>query len=185
MASVHTATLAPKRGFHQTYTSHISLPRGNANGLLPTQEVLPDHSESDERQNCTLHVAHALPSAIFVDPYELELRSDSYAFHLWGERNLEYPVHAMPRGGQQVLLDVRVVPGAEEVTVELPLHLRYETPGHGGYQLLSVPWPSAFWACHTTGEPRNGVGFTTRISHVRRYSRTEGLQAVNIATRSR
>lgn len=155
--SSFTATLAPKRGFHPTFRTHISIPNGPRKARRPHLDQLHDgdprlSQDTEDRANCTLHVAHTLPSALLADPYELELRRDEYAFVLWGERNLEFPVHAMPGTGQRLLLNVTLPAEARELVVELPLHLRYAEPGAGGHKSIPAPSPAVFWACPATSE---------------------------------
>lgn len=168
MASYFTTTLGPKRGFHPTFRTVISLPNGPWKGRqLHSNELLdgdtPRHS-TEETTRCTLHVAHALPSTLFADPYELELRRDQFTFLLLGEHNLEFPVHAMTGTGQRLVLNVSLSSDTREIVVEFPLHLRYAEPGHGGHRPVAVPSPAPFWACPSLGAPAIFVLALTRLT---------------------
>lgn len=111
--SLHTA-LRPNRGFHGSLISNITL------------------SHSHRRPECTLHILYVLPPIAFIDPYELELRSDQYTYHYEGTRNLELPIVAVDRDKPGVLLvdvnDVTKKGGNGHLEVEVPLHFRYGVP---------------------------------------------------------
>lgn len=122
--SCHT-TLSPTQGFHTTSTTTIET--------------------TSPKPECSLHLHYQLPPQIFVDPYELVHRSASYAYIHDGTANLELPVSAVDPAGSAVLLDVAA--NASNVTIELPLHLRYPRLDESGISTLSVPLPIVFWAC--------------------------------------
>jgi hypothetical protein len=105
-----------------------------------------------QRPACKLHLVQTLPSGVFVDPYELQLRREEYSAVVYGELNLELPVHEMSGEGQVVDVRVAISAEAKEVQVELPLHLRYGVPRKGGgMQVVEISWPEAFWACPPNG----------------------------------
>ncbi|KAF7344420.1 RBR-type E3 ubiquitin transferase [Mycena sanguinolenta] len=111
-------------------------------------------------ENCTLNLHYGLPPMIFIDPYELSNRADTYSFKYAGPSNLELPVFALGGGGEddknaQLLVTMAQPLSAEGVLeVEVPLHARY---GHtrastvasseNSFQLTQIPWPDAFLAC--------------------------------------
>ncbi|TFK34534.1 PIG-X [Crucibulum laeve] len=133
-----TSKLYPSEGFHPTSSTKITL-------NVPYPKVL---------NNCTLHLHYTLPRLLFIDPYELVHRKESYRFHHWGISDLEKPVHALDWGaktedglaevpgedsehfeqGAELLLDVTLPAVPEdvivtsEVQVDVPMHLRYAKP---------------------------------------------------------
>lgn len=107
-----------------------------------------------------------LPSALFVDKYELAnpllLASKNIAGvrSLGGETDLEAPAWVLQKWGSAMLLELaspsskmikRGVNGGSDgvLHVDIPLHLRYLPPRSGGYGEVRVPWPVVFWACPT------------------------------------
>ncbi|KAJ7913886.1 PIG-X [Mycena leptocephala] len=104
--------------------------------------------------NCSLHLHYALPSIVFVDPYELSNRADAYSFEYAGPSNLELPVFAL--GAEDEEADAGLLVSVTQrlhddgaLDVEVPLHVRYgQTAANGSpFQLTQVPWPDAFLAC--------------------------------------
>jgi hypothetical protein len=106
--------------------------------------------------NCSLHLHYALPSIVFVDPYELSNRADAYSFKYAGPSNLELPVFALGAKDEDADAGLLVsvaqrLPEDGALDVEVPLHVRYgKTAANGSespFQLTEVPWPDAFLAC--------------------------------------
>lgn len=129
-----SSQLAPRQGFHTTFTTVLSTPRTS--------------------EHCSLHLFFVLPPVVFVDPYELSNRKEDYSFDFWGTSNLELPVAAVPDVYSALLLNLTlpqyaVEQSAMNLTIDLPLHLRYQ-------HLYSVPtavdvqWPVGFWSCPRT-----------------------------------
>lgn len=134
-----TCSIHPPNGFHPTLLTKVShLPRGHDSGI-----------------NCTLHLYYTLPPLLFIDPYELEHRRDTYTFRYWGANNLELPVTAILREEAGLLLHVKNklsedVGDERAIEVEVPMHLRYGEPENGGYiglEEVKVGWPKGFFAC--------------------------------------
>ena len=101
-----TAQVKPEQGFH--FAFHVSV---------------PVHLKGDK---CALYVLHALPSQVFVDPYELEQRwQDNIGspFRVWGETNLELPVSSVSEGSLVLLGPLK-----PDQQVEMPFHARYPRP---------------------------------------------------------
>jgi hypothetical protein len=151
-----TVSLHPSKGFHPSVRARVTLPNGPRHARPPAMGMMLDPESRarsvTHRPACELHLAQALPSDVFVDPYELELRKGQYEATVYGERNLELPVHEMSGQGQVVLLRVAVPAEAKEVEIELPVHLRYGVPRKGGgIEMVNVTWPEAFWACPSNG----------------------------------
>jgi hypothetical protein len=155
-------SLDPPRGFHPSVKVFLSLPTGLRHGHPPTMGMILDpetrKQTAPSRPACELYLSQTLPSDMFADPYELELRSTEYEATVYGERNLELPVHEMSGEGQLVLLRVPLSADVRNTTIDLPLHLRYGMPrkifkGDSGIQTVEVPWPEAFWACPSNGTP--------------------------------
>lgn len=105
----------------------------------------------------TLHVDCTLPHGIFVDPYELDLRSESYTYSIDTVPDLERPASAVP--AQSTALRLHVAPPLIEkegmVELALPLHARYGNPSsevrEEAYMAVHLPPPTAFWSCSHPG----------------------------------
>ncbi|KAK5115918.1 hypothetical protein LTR62_000374 [Meristemomyces frigidus] len=133
--------------------------------ILLTRQQLISPKDDD---SCALHAYLTLPSALFVDRYQLSdpavlAQHNLKTLHsLSGTDDLEAPDWVVQRWGSAALVEVALPsddgdknPGASrretEWNVTIPLHLRYlqadvngTTPG---YTDLEVPWPIMFWAC--------------------------------------
>ncbi|THH13811.1 hypothetical protein EW146_g6448 [Bondarzewia mesenterica] len=129
-----SSTLSSVQGFHTTLSSRIT---------------------SERPPSCSLHLYQELPNYLFVDPYELDHYSDSYSFELSGPSNLEAPVFTV-NDDSTLLLNLSLPVASSQslnLTVDIPLHLRYGRPAKrgesAGHHLVAVtvPAPVAFWAC--------------------------------------
>lgn len=129
MSKSSKPTLSPDRGFHTTLSTELNL-------VKPTQA------------NCSLHQLLKLPPRVFVDPYELALRGQT--FQISGSSNLELPVTAMDSSGSFVLFELLNIAKNGPVHVEIPLHVRYGVPD--GPELTDIQWPFSFWSCPSTGK---------------------------------
>ena len=124
-----TTRLEPSRGFHPVSVSDIVL----------------EHAEG-----CNLALQFDLPPEVFVDPHELALRSNAYTFAYDGSRDLEKPVNALDYG-RNALSVYSILSLSSNLTVEVPLHLRYGPPApNGGNQVVTIPWPRASIECTST-----------------------------------
>lgn len=143
-----------------------------ATNVIPSQgfhpistNVVHFSTSSSSLGQCSLHLYFKLPPLLFVDPHELAQRIVTYTFNHWGSRDLEKPVHALPEAerGSEVLLNVRLPSSIDEdgklpgsvsgnVTVELPMHLRYGVPVplEKPYDNVWVDTPVAFFLCKTS-----------------------------------
>jgi hypothetical protein len=166
--------LDPAYGLHPTIQINITLPNGVRRSRPPRMGIVQDSETRQasapltDRSACELYISFHLPSDIFVDPYELDLRKQTYEAYVEGETNLELPVHEMTGRGQDVLIRI-VIPSEVEtkkaeieeargvdIHVDLPLHLRYAQPrrvlkGDEQNDKARVPRPDAFWACSPDG----------------------------------
>ena len=141
--------------FHQPTGLHPKLEL-----TLPTQHLTPP------KDTCGLHAYWTLPSAIFIDRYQLSgslfLASQNLiALHsLSGEQDLEAPDWVIKRWGSAALFQlatpsaehINTTSHAEEWTVTIPTHLRYldgrqNKTDHPDKVTVDVPWPVLFWAC--------------------------------------
>ncbi|KAK3652496.1 protease B nonderepressible form [Elasticomyces elasticus] len=168
-------------------------------GLHPKMSItFPQHQEGEKQQEgregflsppksegaCALHAYLTLPSAVFLDRYQLSdpavlrenglvaLRSSS------GEQDLEAPEWVVERWGSAALLELSPPPPNDsaddrgEWEVSVPLHLRYlqaanmtggSEGGRGGgeggegYVDLTISFPAVFWAC----EAEEGLKMST------------------------
>ncbi|KAF8638969.1 hypothetical protein AX17_001830 [Amanita inopinata Kibby_2008] len=142
-----TSFLHPPNGYHPISTTTIHTPPP------PIAQTL---------QNCTAHLLYTLPPLIFVDKHELANYHDSYTFHHWGTSNLEYPVFAVDASDSLLLLNFVGGGYGKDVSIKVPLHLRYgkpASPGPGpglgpskgryqyGYDEAELKWPLGFFAC--------------------------------------
>ncbi|KAK7013194.1 RBR-type E3 ubiquitin transferase [Favolaschia claudopus] len=89
-------------------------------------------------ENCTLNLRYELPPILFVDPYQLSNRAETYSYKYAGPLNLEPP-------------------GVLEI--EVPLHVRYGHTSATGtmFQDAKLSWPDALFPCPlsaSTSRPR-------------------------------
>ncbi|KAJ7269864.1 PIG-X [Mycena rebaudengoi] len=113
---------------------------------------------------CSLHLHYLLPPLVFVDPYELGNRRDSYSFKYAGTSNLELPVFALDaaqsndsKSNSNLL--IRIVPrttsSSGQIDVEVPLHVRYGSTrtASSPFERTELAWPDAFFSCSTPPFP--------------------------------
>jgi len=161
-----TTNVSPSQGFHPISTTVVHFSTSLSSSLT----------------QCSLHLYFKLPPLLFIDPHELAQRNNTYTFHHWGSRDLEKPVHALREAerGSEVLLYVKLASSIDDdrkrpesgsasantvsqkwnVTVELPMHLRYGVPAPASstsrsekpYEHVHVDTPIAFLLCKTSRE---------------------------------
>jgi hypothetical protein len=127
-----SSSLTTTYGFHTTCSTHI---------------IINDRADL---RRCTCHLLYILPPRVFVDPYELANYRDFYTIKLSGNSNLELPVAAVDSKGSVLLLNVLLPKtGMQNVTVDVPLHLRYGEPVQPDAWdgSVKVPLPTGFWVC--------------------------------------
>ncbi|ODQ56512.1 PIG-X-domain-containing protein [Saitoella complicata NRRL Y-17804] len=144
----------PQRTRHSdtAYRSRLD-PAVGMHPVLVTQ-ITPTEPPAEE---CTLNALYTLPSSVFLDKYQL---ADRTAFRsggisslrMWGETDLEAPVWAVDGWGSiaAVEVDWRGQEGKEDVTVELPLHMRYAVPDDE--QGVEIQQPVVYWACENAAQ---------------------------------
>ena len=128
-----TASLAPARGFHPVLSTSVDAP-----------------SDVD----CTLSAVFVLPPAVIVDRHQLrDQLADGRlvtpatvrpSISIYGTRDIELPVHAVPHNASVVVLRFARI-GADRLRVDLPLHLRYATPVAERKAMARVSIPSPIW----------------------------------------
>ncbi|BFZ59108.1 protease B nonderepressible form [Saitoella coloradoensis] len=116
--------------------------------VLVTQ-ITPTEPPAEE---CTLNALYTLPSPVFLDKYQL---ADRAAFksggvsssRVWGETDLEAPVWAVDGWGSMAAVEVdwRGQEVKDDITVELPLHMRYAVPDDE--RQVEIQQPVVYWAC--------------------------------------
>ncbi|KAK8056609.1 hypothetical protein PG993_001836 [Apiospora rasikravindrae] len=126
-------------------------------GLHPTMQLHINSNKPpmEEDTYCALHALLTLPRTIFADKYQLEDTLFLASKNLTALRyisqpvDLEAPDYVMDIWGSSVLLELStpVAESKEGFTAEIPLHLRYQSPQHGGESTFEVPYPAVFWAC--------------------------------------
>ncbi|KAF2756058.1 PIG-X-domain-containing protein [Pseudovirgaria hyperparasitica] len=130
-------------------------------GLHPVlQLIFPSSQLESPGESCALHTYLTLPSYLFIDKYQLSdplfLASQNLvALHsIAGETDLEAPDWIIKTWGSAALLELSTsistsASADEELTVSIPLHLRYLSPSNAtlGQIQVPVPWPIVFWAC--------------------------------------
>ncbi|KAK5713032.1 protease B nonderepressible form [Elasticomyces elasticus] len=148
---------------------------------FPRDGLSPPKSEGA----CALHAYLTLPSAVFLDRYQLSdpavLRENGLVAvrSLSGEQDLEAPEWVVEGWGSAALVELAAPSptdeGEWEWEVSVPLHLRYlraanssttiatggkgEGKGEGGegFVNLTIPFPAVFWAC----EAEEGLKMST------------------------
>jgi hypothetical protein len=137
-------------------------------GLHPTLELkFPAHALVQPDESCALHAYMTLPSAVFVDRYQLSdplfLASQNLIAlrSLSGATDLEAPVWTTRQWGSAALLELAhpdtSSPSFTSTTNDkIPLHARYMPPSTDGTHNAHIPWPAVFWAC----EAEDGLKMT-------------------------
>lgn len=144
----------PSRHRHSeaTFSSSFLQPTG----LHPTLQIQVTSGRPPVQDSyCSPHAYLTLPRTIFADRYqladELFLRSKNLTAlrHITQPVDLEAPDYALKAWGSAVLLELAPpdTKANEPWTAEVPLHLRYLSPGPGGYTPIEIPYPAVFWAC--------------------------------------
>ena len=141
-----------------SFSVHFITPTGLHPSIrlnFPRAPLPPDSS-------CLLHTYLTIPSQFFPDKYQLSspnfLASKNLrALHaLSGETDLEAPDWAISQWGSAMLLELTAPPSTsrDPWSAEIPLHLRYMSPGQSvgstasnAQATASLPWPVIFWAC--------------------------------------
>ena len=125
--------------------------------VMPQSALRPPVDDTLDHDSCKLHALYTLSKDVFVDKYQLaqlsQFRSGGLkeVKALYGETDLEDPSYKTKGWGSIVLVEVHAV--ESELTVELPLHLRYLEPQiGGGYQHIELLPPAIFWACRNPVE---------------------------------
>ena len=159
-----------------TFTTSFQQPTGLHPKLdiaFPSQHLTPPKDDGF----CALHAYLTLPSALFLDRYQLAdpavlAEHNLAALHsLSGEQDLEAPDWVVERWGSAALLELAAPPappnrstlaGRQEKDEEhwaatVPLHLRYlqasataTSNASSDTVDLSVPYPAVFWACEAS-----------------------------------
>ncbi|KAI9714755.1 MAG: protease B nonderepressible form [Bogoriella megaspora] len=132
-------------------------------GLLTVigEDDKPRKSLTPPSESCALHTYLTLPSALFIDKYQLQdplfLASQNLIklHSISGATDLEAPDWAIKQWGSAVLLELAYPSPppsqtSQEWTVSVPLHLRYldATANSSGMSSVQMPWPVVFWACN-------------------------------------
>ncbi|EIM80615.1 uncharacterized protein STEHIDRAFT_86837 [Stereum hirsutum FP-91666 SS1] len=162
-----TSSLSSHQGFHTTVSTSLHIPSSE----------WPKPPLTSPASSCTLHLNFELPEHVFVDPYELHHYSEYYSFRLYGASNLEAPVFAVKENAPVLLVTPVLGKGNstaredEDVEFDVPLHLRYGVPSIGssdsegvddGMITVSIPSPTAFWACERETGDSNSEHLSTR-----------------------
>ncbi|KAK3676532.1 protease B nonderepressible form [Recurvomyces mirabilis] len=137
-------------------------------GLHPKLDiVLPRQHLNPPKDSCALHTYLTLPSALFIDRYQLSdpatlAEHNLKTLHgLSGEDDLEAPDWVVQRWGSAALIELAAPQDNDRSTLtsrkevewnaKIPLHLRYlqaeANATNAGYTDLEIPWPILFWAC--------------------------------------
>lgn len=138
----------------RTYRVSFPPPTGIHPTLRITLPIVPSHPPAS---SCSLLAYISLPSSIFADKYQLSdplflaSKGIKAVRALSGETDLEAPDYLLDKWGSTLLLEL-AKPGPRsrgEWSVDIPLHLRYLSPGwkSRGLDAIAVPWPIVFWAC--------------------------------------
>jgi hypothetical protein len=127
--------------------------------ILPLSALQPPVNDTLNHDTCNLHALYTLSKDVFVDKYQLaqlvQFKSGGIQnARVWGETDLEAPSYETPGWGSIMLVDApRPDPKDTEMTIKLPLHLRYLKPIDGGGKVhVDILPPEVFWACENTIE---------------------------------
>ncbi|KAK4539998.1 hypothetical protein LTR36_009896 [Oleoguttula mirabilis] len=141
-----------------TFSAHFQHPPG----LHPNLAITFPHPQhlAPPKDSCALHAYLTLPSALFIDRYQLAdplfLASHNLvALHsLSGEQDLEAPDWVIKRWGSAALLELATPPPstitttnassgpADEWTVTIPTHLRYLQAPSANTNTTTTPTPN-------------------------------------------
>ena len=143
--------LDPPYGAHPTIVTDIQIsipPRFN-----PSATVTP----------CSLYLQYRLPPLLFVDAYELAMRTRDYnvtSLRGSGSKELEKPVHALPVSSEPdgvELVIQKTLPAdthpTREIQVQLPIHVRYGKADPAGSTIVDFSSPQIVLVC-----PRDSHG---------------------------
>lgn len=139
-------------------SSVVPSPAAHPRILINT--TIPEELSTEE---CTHHLYLSLPPLIFFDKFE-EFFAVKHNFTLYSPSpDLELPAHALTSQDDTSLV-IHLAPGTLDSNgqrLEVPLHIRYAQPrAGGGYQHLTLSWPTLFSICKRTSEGQR----TSRIS---------------------
>lgn len=172
-----------------TFSAHFQHPTGLHPKLsltVPSRQHLSPPKEG----SCALHAYLTLPSALFIDRYQLAdplfLASQNLVklHSLSGEQDLEAPGWVIQRWGSAALLELAQPPplttnadtntreaaGAaaeEHWTVTIPTHLRYvQSSSNSSTQTesIDIPHPHLFWACEAEDGLKMSVNPFDRVN---------------------
>lgn len=91
-----------------------------------------------------LVIVERLPLGVFADPFELQSLQQRRAFSdvsVFGDTDLEQPSFRSNRSVVEIHVEIN---GNGEISVELPLHARYQPIGESGYSRVEFVEPDLF-----------------------------------------
>ncbi|WZZ02157.1 hypothetical protein YC2023_074485 [Brassica napus] len=91
-----------------------------------------------------LVIVERLPLGVFADPFELQSLQQRRAFSdvsVFGDTDLEQPSFRSNRSVVEIHVEIN---GNGEISVELPLHARYQLIGESGYSRVEFGEPDLF-----------------------------------------
>ncbi|KAF8558458.1 hypothetical protein OG21DRAFT_1455508 [Imleria badia] len=139
-------SLQPQRGFHSTLSTILA--------LNPPDSV------------CSFFALYTFPRTIIIDRHELINRRLSFEF--WGESNLELPVFALDQTANSLLLINVTNARPKQVTVDIPVHARYDEPDMA--QSITLSSPTCFWACPPSGVYPSPIANSAMLSSLAHFS---------------
>lgn len=127
--------------------------------ILPMPTLQAPINDTLDHETCNLHALYTLSKDVFVDQYQLSQLAQFKSGGIedlrgvWGETDLENPSYKTKAWGSVVLVDIPKVEKPAELTLELPLHMRYLEPQDGGGKTpVEILPPEVFWTCENTVE---------------------------------
>ncbi|XP_055961770.1 uncharacterized protein LOC126681487 isoform X2 [Mercurialis annua] len=141
--------------------------------------------------SCKVIILERLPSGVFADPFELQhllQRGGFTDIAVFGDTNLESPSFTSNRSVVEVHMNIspNMVFGQTnelEVSIDIPLHVRYPPLGESGYAEIEFRKPDLLMKCSMEGNLSNqSCLFTPTIVYVESNSSTV-LWRVPSATR--
>ncbi|CAL5197132.1 unnamed protein product [Lathyrus oleraceus] len=110
--------------------------------------------------SCELIIIERLPSGVFADPFELQHLAQRGVFNdiaVFGDTNLELPSFLSNRSAVEIHLDIdpNTLLQPADISIELPLHARYQPLNESGYSIVEFGAPDTILRCSTKEKVEN------------------------------
>ncbi|CAI8619232.1 unnamed protein product [Vicia faba] len=110
--------------------------------------------------SCELILIERLPSGVFADPFELQSLAQRGVYDdiaVFGDTNLELPSFLSNRSAVEIHLqvDLNTLLQPTDISIELPLHARYQPLNESGYSIVEFSAPDTLLRCRMKEELEN------------------------------